>query len=345
MTKAMRETRLHFAEKYKDWTVEDWKKVVWTDETSVVLGSRRGSVRVWRNPAEKYHPQVIKRRHAGYSEFMFWGSFTYDRKGPCHVWKAETAKEKREATAWIDKINEELEPKMKAEWELNTAMSRTGLRNKPGKKPEWKRNKETGKVVRDGKRGGIDCYRYQKEILLKKLLPFAQECNRIRGLDDIMVQEDKAPSHASKQQRQIFMSAGILRLLWPGKSPGLNMIEPCWIWMKRRCTKKGCPKTKAALTKAFIHIWEKELTQKRIQSWIERMPRHLAKVMELEGGNEYREGRKDNKELDDAVRPYDPVERRQRYLIRMKGIRRCDDGWRGVDERKDEETVWEGGGS
>jgi len=33
--------------------------------------------------------------------------------------------------------------------------------------------------------------------------------------------------------------------------------------------------------------------QWRIQAWIERIPRHIQKIIELEGGNEYREGKAD----------------------------------------------------
>ncbi len=38
LTPTMKETRLAFAVKYKDWTIEDWKRVIWTDKTSMVLG-------------------------------------------------------------------------------------------------------------------------------------------------------------------------------------------------------------------------------------------------------------------------------------------------------------------
>jgi hypothetical protein len=44
---------------------------------------------------------------------------------------------------------------------------------------------------------------------------------------NIIVQEDKAPSHAFKHQDLVFMNAGVLRLLWPSNSLDLNMIEPC----------------------------------------------------------------------------------------------------------------------
>ena len=36
----------------------------------------------------------------------------------------------------------------------------------------------------------------------------------------------------------------------------------------------------------------KELPQEKIQYWIERIPVHVQKVIELEGGNEYKEGKK-----------------------------------------------------
>ena len=38
------------------------------------------------------------------------------------------------------------------------------------------------------------------------------------------------------------------------------------------------------------------LEQKRIQAWIERIPRHIKEVIRLDGGNEYREGRADSAE-------------------------------------------------
>jgi hypothetical protein len=41
-------------------------------------------------------------------------------------------------------------------------------------------------------------------------------------------------------------------------------------------------------------VWEKcweELPQDKIQMWIERIPIHIQKIIELEGGNEYKEGK------------------------------------------------------
>jgi hypothetical protein len=99
LTEAMMEARYQFALRYKDWTLEDWKAVIWSDETSVILGHRRGGHRVWRTVKEAYNPHVKKQRWKRHSEFMFWGCFSYDKKRPFHIWKAETAAQKKAAAA------------------------------------------------------------------------------------------------------------------------------------------------------------------------------------------------------------------------------------------------------
>ncbi len=101
-------------------------------------------------------------------------------------------------------------------------------RNTPGKKPEWKFTKKTGKLVRDGQ-GGVDWYRYQQEVLIPKHIPFALECKQDRP--ETIIQEDGAPAHRHHAQAQIFSAADTARLFWPGNSPDLNMIEPGWFWM------------------------------------------------------------------------------------------------------------------
>jgi hypothetical protein len=87
---------------------------------------------------------------------------------------------------------------------------------------------------------------------------------------------------------------GIQKLLdWPGNSPDLNTIEPCWFWLKKRTTARGAPRDKKTGKEAWIKAWD-ELPQERIQHWIERLMRHIKEVIEHEGGNEYKEGREDH---------------------------------------------------
>ena len=116
LTQKMKDERLAWCLEHENWTLEDWKRVIWTDETSVVVGHRRGSFRVWRTPEERVVKSVIRERFKGYSDFMWWSCFTYDNKGPYHIWKPETAAQKKKAQEVIDALNEELEPAAKAEW-------------------------------------------------------------------------------------------------------------------------------------------------------------------------------------------------------------------------------------
>ena len=241
LTQKMKDDRLRWCLEHKDWTLDDWKNVVWSDETSVVLNHRRGGYRIWRQADERFVKSCIRERWKGHSEFMVWGCFTYEQKGPLHIWLPETKYEKEQAAKEINKWNEELEPKMKEQWELTTGMRRLGLRNKPGKQPQWRWTKENGKLVRQGDKGGIDWYRYQLKILHAKLFPFARRCI-LAGRPNTVVQEDKAPCHNHHFQQHIYDLANIKRLLWCGNSPDLNAIEPTWAYLKRETTKKGAPK-------------------------------------------------------------------------------------------------------
>ena len=105
-----------------------------------------------------------------------------------------------------------------------------------------------------------------------------------------MVQEDKAPAHNHYVQQRVYDLHKVQRLLWCPNSPDLNAIEPAWPWMKRKTTRKGAPKNRQEAIRAWKQAWG-ELPQEDIQKWIERIPRHIQKIIELDGGNEYREGR------------------------------------------------------
>ena len=99
----------------------------------------------------------------------------------------------------------------------------------------------------------------------------------------------------------------------------------------------GLPKCKKLMKTVWKATWDKELTQKRIQGWIERMPRHIKEVIRLEGGNEYREGREDGPEgkstpnaegVVSDIRPYNSKARIETYNRRAAGIRAGDaDDW------------------
>jgi transposase len=78
-----RKRQLEHAKKFKDWTVDDFKRVIYTDETSFHVGMRRGSVDwIWRSADEEFHPDCIDYTKRPKNGIMFWGAFRWGKMGP-----------------------------------------------------------------------------------------------------------------------------------------------------------------------------------------------------------------------------------------------------------------------
>lgn len=74
--------RLLFARQHKDWSIDQWKSVLWSDESKFeIFGSRR-RIYVRRKVNERYNPKCILPtvKHGGGS-VMVWGCFSYDGVG------------------------------------------------------------------------------------------------------------------------------------------------------------------------------------------------------------------------------------------------------------------------
>ena len=89
LSQKQKDFRLEWALEHRDF---DWHQVIFTDETAVKVGEQRGFGRTWRKPdkIEKFHPDVMRKRHTKHSELQFWGCFAYDARGPCYVYHKET---------------------------------------------------------------------------------------------------------------------------------------------------------------------------------------------------------------------------------------------------------------
>lgn len=69
--------RLEFAKKYADWTVEDWKRVIWSDETKICRFGSDGREWCWKTPGSPLKPNhVTKTVKYGGGSIMIWGCFT-----------------------------------------------------------------------------------------------------------------------------------------------------------------------------------------------------------------------------------------------------------------------------
>jgi hypothetical protein len=78
--------RLDWAMKYKDWTIEDWKKVIWLDESSIWVGVNPRRQWVIRPPGKRLNRKYVKKTFKDAQvKVMVWACFTGDRLGPLVV--------------------------------------------------------------------------------------------------------------------------------------------------------------------------------------------------------------------------------------------------------------------
>jgi len=78
--------RLEWAMKYKDWTVEDWKRVIWSDESSLWVGVNPRRQWIIRPPGERFNRKYVKKTFkSAQVKVMVWACFTGERLGPLIV--------------------------------------------------------------------------------------------------------------------------------------------------------------------------------------------------------------------------------------------------------------------
>ena len=65
------------------WTVDDWKRVLWSDESPFTLFQTTGRVYVWRTPKEAYDLQCLRPtvKHGG-GTVMLWAAISWFSLGP-----------------------------------------------------------------------------------------------------------------------------------------------------------------------------------------------------------------------------------------------------------------------
>ena len=74
--------RMNFAQKYSNWTIDDWKRVIWSDETKISRLGSDGRLWYWKKPGER-----LKRQHVretlkyGGGSLMVWGCMLYSGVG------------------------------------------------------------------------------------------------------------------------------------------------------------------------------------------------------------------------------------------------------------------------
>jgi hypothetical protein len=106
-TAEMKQARLTFCLLYKDWIIEKWKRVIWSNEIIVILNHRRETVKIWRTTTKKRKSvkSTVRVKWAETCEFMSWKCFSYDWKKSCHWWESKTKAEKTKTKIKLDQMN------------------------------------------------------------------------------------------------------------------------------------------------------------------------------------------------------------------------------------------------
>ena len=71
---------------------------------------------------------------------------------------------------------------------------------------------------------------------------------------------------------------------WPGNSPDLNVIENCWVIVKRKIAALK-PTYYSDLVEKVKQVWAKEITVEYCARLVESMPRRIAAVLAAKGNS------------------------------------------------------------
>ena len=84
---------LKFAKLYHHWTVNQWKKLVWSDESPFVLSCQNRSY-LWHLRKQQFSPRCLQGTLKHQKKIMVWACFSWNRVGAFHQIKGMLTKER-----------------------------------------------------------------------------------------------------------------------------------------------------------------------------------------------------------------------------------------------------------
>ena len=82
LSKQHRREQLDFAIAHQYWTVDDWKQVVWSDETKINCLGSDGRKWVWKKPGEGLSDRLVEgTQKFGGGSIMIWGCMLWEGVG------------------------------------------------------------------------------------------------------------------------------------------------------------------------------------------------------------------------------------------------------------------------
>ena len=124
---------------------------------------------------------------------------------------------------------------------------------------------------------------YINQVLKELRLPFFKCCVEKRG--DIIWMDDGTQYHTSKMTIKWCQKFGLLHMLWPAQSPGLNPIKNLWRIIKIRVSaQKHRIYLLEKMQKVIQEKWDK-LTEEDFCKCIESIPKRCKLIILARGGS------------------------------------------------------------
>ena len=77
MTEKHQKNRLSFAKRHQHWSIEEWKKVVWSDETKINQRGSDGIIWTWKEKNSRLKRNHVRPTVKHDRSIMVWGCFSY----------------------------------------------------------------------------------------------------------------------------------------------------------------------------------------------------------------------------------------------------------------------------
>ncbi|KAG1132754.1 hypothetical protein G6F37_014113 [Rhizopus arrhizus] len=104
LSKQYKERRLAWAMAHKGWTTDDWRRMVFSDETKVNVFGSDGCKYYWSRPDDVLQPHHLDLTvKGGQGSVMVWGCITYD--GPGYAcWIHDGTMKAVDYVQWVKKL-------------------------------------------------------------------------------------------------------------------------------------------------------------------------------------------------------------------------------------------------
>jgi transposase len=104
LTKTHRKCRLAWANKCRNWTIDDWRRIIWSDESKYQIFGSDGRKYCWKKPGEPLKDQhIMPTVKFGGGSIMVWGCMSADGVG-----ELRKIDGKMDADVYVDILNTNL---------------------------------------------------------------------------------------------------------------------------------------------------------------------------------------------------------------------------------------------